>query len=89
MDINALYLIIVILAVLNVIQLLVIYKQNGKLGDSYPAEVKTILAALVGLAAAFAAKTPTQLDDDAIKQVLMPVLQLLGVTIPDKTDKVQ
>ena len=83
MDVNQIGgLVIVIQALVIVALLLVVYGQGKQLGGSYPAEIKSVLGALAGLAVFFSARTSTPVDDGLVKSLLLPVFGLLGIPVP-------
>lgn len=73
--------VVVIQTLIIIALLLVIYGQGRQLGGSYPAEVRSVLSALAGLAVFFAAQSPTVLDDTLVSTVLLPVFRLLGIDV--------
>ncbi len=78
--------VIVVEALIIIALLLMVYGQGRQLGGAYPAEIKSVLGALAGLAVFFAAQSPTPLDDTLVSTVLLPVFRLLGIDVMPPLD---
>ncbi len=79
--IHVLMFIVVVEALIIIALLLLVFGQGRQLGSAYPADIKSVLGALAGLAVFFAAQSPTALDDRVVTTVLLPVFRLLGIDV--------